>query len=240
MRIVRSWPAQIPENRSYVVDDLERIKLEDYDLSPMAAIDDDIVLIEWDLAVSQEDLRQFVEQCRADRDRVRVAPYRLYVTTMSHDPLKDVVWAHRRDDGSHVDEGEPTCAYFGFGLTYFPRPVVEEFRRDWIGHFSDGAFSGWHRNHVTAEVPISWDVRPIHLHYDLRAIAGLPPLPKRRLAVKQRTESAQEAWRADPARRNEVEALLRERDGLLRRGKTDHLAEVDRQLVLRGYGGSND
>lgn len=238
MRIVRSWPAQVPEHRSYVVDDLPRLVLEDYDLSPLYDVDDDVVLIEWDLAVGEEDLVRFVARVGNDPDRVTVAPYRLYLTTESQAPLRKPVWAHRRPDGSHVDEGDPMCAFFGFGLIYFPREIVQAFRSDWQGHFSDGSFSGWHRNNVTEEVPIAWDVRPVHLHYDVRKLAGLPPAPRPRLTERLRSDDPERAaWLTDPQRLREVEALLAEREGAARRAKHENVAEIDRQLALRGHTG---
>ncbi|WP_116042275.1 hypothetical protein [Amycolatopsis palatopharyngis] len=237
MKIVRSWPAQVPDNRSYVVDDLPRLVLEDYDLSPLCELDDDVILIEWDLAASEEDFVRFADAVRDDPGRVVVAPYRLYLTTESQRPFQEPVWAHRRPDGSHVDENEPTCAFFGFGLTYFPREIVQAFRASWQGHFSDGSFSGWHRNNVTHEVPIVWDVRPVHLHYDVRKLAGLPPIPRPRPNERpiNPQDPARAAWLADPQRRREIDALLAERVHAARRSKHENVAEIDRQLAVRGY-----
>lgn len=172
MKLLRSWPAEVPDRRNYVVDTLEKLIIADYDYAVLADVEDDVVLIEWDLAVDAEELECFLDVVREDRDRVVVAPYLLYTRTLSHEPLKQTVWAHRRADGTHLDVDEPFCAFFGFGLIYFPRTVVAAFRAAWRGHFSDGSFSGWHFKHVAEQVPVVWGCRPVHLHYRIDRIAA--------------------------------------------------------------------
>lgn len=242
MRLLRSWPAVVPTGRAYVQDSIERLILRDYDYAPLADVDDDVLLVEWDIAVDGGDLVRFAKRARAEPGRVLVAPYRLYVTTVRNVPLPHPVWCHRRADGSHVDTGEPTCAYFGFGLIYLPREVVRAFRAEWSGHFSDGSFGGWHRRRVTDQVPIDWDVRPAHLHYNLGPLVGvddppvIPPPPRRTLMPDLPTDDpVRQSWLRDPARKAEIAALLRERAGLLAQGKADRVPAVDEQLAIRGY-----
>jgi hypothetical protein len=174
MRLVRSWPGRIPEGRAHVVDDIERLVINNHDYKPLAAIDDDVLLLEWDIAVGQEDLRHFAEHAHRDPTRVLVAPYRIYADAYN---LPADIWAHRHWGGdgtgtispngaTPVATGDPTCNLFGLGMCYLPREVVREFADiAWSSHFGDTQFSMWHYQHVTREVPICWDVHPVHLNY---------------------------------------------------------------------------
>lgn len=144
--------------------------MSDYSYRRLRDYNDDILLIEWDMAISAEDLQRFKQHIAADPTRVVVAPYRVYTPTMRAVPLPGgPKWVHRRyNDGEQsmrfVDEGEPTCHLWGLGVTYLPAHVIREFTDEWPGHFNDGAVSGWYYRRY-GEVPIAWDVRPIHLHY---------------------------------------------------------------------------
>jgi hypothetical protein len=72
-----------------------------------------------------------------------------------------------------VTEADESCHLFGFGMTYVPRDVWRAFnaanKRGWV---NDNSFSRWHHEHVRAEVPIPWDVRPVHLHYPIPTPEG--------------------------------------------------------------------
>lgn len=174
MRLIRSWPDRIPEGRSYVVDDIERLVISRHDYKPLAAVDDDVLLLEWDMAVGQEDLRRFADRAAESPDRVLVAPYVIYADTYG---LPSDVWAHRHWDGTGagtisptgaipVATGDPTCNLFGLGMCYLPRELVRRFAAlSWSSHFGDTEFSMWHYTHVAHDVQIMWDARPVHLHY---------------------------------------------------------------------------
>lgn len=174
MRLIRSWPGHIPDGRAHVVDDIERLVINNHDYKPLAAIDDDVLLLEWDIAVGQEDLRHFAEHAAQARSRVLVAPYRIYADAYN---LPGDIWAHRRWDGNGlgtisptgavpVATDDPSCNLFGLGMCYLPREVHRHFAAiAWASHFGDTAFSMWHYQHVAREVPICWDVRPVHLNY---------------------------------------------------------------------------
>jgi hypothetical protein len=174
MRLVRSWPVRIPEGRAHVVDEIERLVIDNHHYGPLAAIDGDILLLEWDVAVGQEDLRHFARHALQDPARVLVAPYRIYADTYG---LPADIWAHRRWDGTGagtvtpvgatgVSTGDPTCNLFALGMAYLPRSLVRRFCADgWSTHFGDKEFSMWHYQRVNREVPICWDVRPVHLNY---------------------------------------------------------------------------
>lgn len=172
MKIVRSWPEVVPENRCYVVDTLPKLIMKDYDYRCLGDLDDDVLLIEWDMAVSKEHLELFIEQIREDPDRVLVAPYKVYQpTTGARNLPRGPQWVCRRytDETTYgmyfIEEFEPTCHLFGLGMTYLPRRVIKAFLNAYPGHFSDGSFSGWHYRNIEQETRIAWDVRPIHLHY---------------------------------------------------------------------------
>lgn len=177
MRLVRSWPARVPPGRAHVQDDLPRLVVEDYDYRVLGDVDDDVLLIEWDIAVGKEDLEEFAARAAAAPDRVLVAPYRLYAYQSGNScPPR---WAHRRYEGTpetgrlvHVQDGDPAAHLWGLGLTYLPRAFTRSFLAAWGGHVSDGSLSGWHYRNVRPDVPITWDIRPVHLHYDLKEGLG--------------------------------------------------------------------
>lgn len=177
MRLIRSWPAQIPENRAYVVDGIERLVMSGFDYRCLADIDDDVILIEWDIAVGRDELETFIQRAREDPEQIRVAPYRLYPGKYR---VRAPLWVHRvRDPGMRrfVKGPEDThCQMFGFGLIYLPRATVLRYLKSIEGqpraHFGDSEFSRWHMRHGGAHknVPIDWDVPLVHLHYELPVV----------------------------------------------------------------------
>lgn len=165
MRWVRTWPTKIPNDRSYVVDQLPRIEMDSYNYVPvLEQLDGDTVVVEWDVVVSQEDIGLFTLLCQLEPNRVRVAPYRLYPVSTN---LPDAVWAHRRFGRlpQWIREGEPYCDQFGFGLVYLPHSIVAKYLATSPEVTGDSIFSQWHHDAGLGPVPVSWDVRPVHLHY---------------------------------------------------------------------------
>lgn len=179
MRLIRSWPRAIPAGRGHVVDDIERLVIDNHHYGPLADLDDDVLLLEWDIAVGQKDLVHFAAHARKEPDRVLVAPYRIYADTYN---LPDDIWAHRHWDGTGIGTVnpigakpiqtlDPTCNLFGLGMCYLPRELTRRFAAvSWSSHFGDTEFSMWHFAHVASEVPICWDVRPVHLNYLLGSV----------------------------------------------------------------------
>jgi len=160
MRLVRSWPSVVPAYRSYVVDGIERVVIDDYNYgTALRDLDDDVLLLEWDLAMGQEQLQSFARHAAAVPDEVLVAPYLLYPSGTG---LPSTVWAHRRNYLQFVDEFEPTCRMFGLGMSYLPRHLLAAFDGE---RFDDGSFSTWHHEKVGVPVVIDWNVRPVHLNY---------------------------------------------------------------------------
>ncbi len=194
MRYVRSFPAEIPPNRAYVVDDVERLVMDNtnpetnFSYDCLADVGDDVLLIEWDLAVGKEELETFAERAATAPDRVLFAPYRLYSGGSLAEGLKAVwaAWRYKDNDQRRgwlnpVSEGTPTAHVVGMGLIYLPRDLILGYldtrnrtRRmtgdDW--RFSDISFCGWHFRHVRQEIDLDWQARPVHLHYQLPTIGG--------------------------------------------------------------------
>lgn len=177
MRVIRSWPQQVPDGRAYVFDELPRLLMTGHDYHVLNQIDDDVLLIEWDLAVGQEELQAFAGRAAADPDVPLVAPYRLYASS-SGKPNKPA-WAHRRYVRGDmftefIEPGDEFCHLFGFGLVYLPRQLVVDYlaaKPD--AHFNDVSFSAWHyHNGARPNVGIDWNARPAHVHYDSAAIAA--------------------------------------------------------------------
>lgn len=175
MKLIRSWPAVIPEGRSYVVDDIPRFVMgadtPQFDYRGLAEYDDDIVLIEWDIAVGGEQLSTFMARAAAEPDRVRVAPYLLY-RGGKNGRAPYTMYCHRvREKGTRTWVKGPAdtyCHMFGFGLVYLPIDLVKRFVAQMRpeSHFGDTEFSRWHMfNAKHRQVPIDWDCHAVHLHY---------------------------------------------------------------------------
>lgn len=145
-----------------------------YDYRCLESINDDLILLEWDIAVDRDGLEAFVYHARQDPDRMMVAPYRLYMATQRPTNLRRPVWCHRvyelpeqRDRPRHVTEDDPEAHLFGMGMIYIPNAIRSAFLKSWPGHCNDGALSGWHNVNVHPTAKIAWDVRPAHLHYQI-------------------------------------------------------------------------
>lgn len=177
MKLVRSWPHNIPEGRAYVVDDIPKFIMggpgaTQYDYRGLADLNDDVVLIEWDIAVGGLELARFMERAKAEPDRVRVAPYHLYRGGRNgRSPLLPFYCHRVRAPGTKTWVKGPTdthCNMFGFGLVYLPRDLIRRFvaQLPAASKFGDTEFSRWHmRNAKHRDVPIDWDVPLVHLHY---------------------------------------------------------------------------
>lgn len=177
MKWVRSWPDPMPHRKSHVIDGMERFYHNDYDYSRLVEYGEDILLIEWDLAASQEMREDFEHVAKIDPHHVTVAPYRLY------EGREESVWAHRRiEDGQErwLKWGETYTDLFGFGLIYLPHKLMRAFlnepketRGTPVGirpenytdyRFCDQTFSMWHYRSGLGPVYVHWPVMPIHLN----------------------------------------------------------------------------
>lgn len=177
MKLVRSWPVNVPTGRSYVVDDAPRMLNENYSYAGLVDVDDDVIQLDWDTAVSREDLQHFAQWARMAPAEVHVAPVKVYPD--SRRGLTRTIWNLRTYEGEglrETREWEPTCDLFGFGMVYLPGHMIREFSATFADELAAGTvrwddtgFAGWHhRTHGPANV--AWNVRPIHLHYRISEV----------------------------------------------------------------------
>lgn len=172
MRLVRAWPQQLRADRARVEDHAERTTVDDYNYGKLAELDDDVLLLDWDIAVHREDVEAFASRARTAPTSVLVAPYTIYPDTRPG--LRHGMWPMRRFEGTslrYVETGEPTCHLFGFGMTYLPSPLIKGFvESNPALNLDDTNFAQWHYLNVTREVSITWDIRPVHLNYRIDTI----------------------------------------------------------------------
>lgn len=170
MKLVRSWPSQPPEGRARVDDSIERLVMDGYDYRLLGDVGDDVLLLEWDIAIGRDELVRFARRAQETPERVLVAPYPIYRSTIGLREVERRVWPMRRYEEGELTTrfAEPTdthCHLFALGMTYLPAAIVKAFLVDYDGHFSDTSFSGWHYRNVEREVPIAWDCPAVHLNY---------------------------------------------------------------------------
>lgn len=156
--VIRSFPEFVPPNRAYVVDDIPIYKMINYDYSALPTIfPQDLILLEWDMAVDADELEQFKYATLKEPDRPLVAPYKISGTKRH--------WVHWHGDGVNVmdwvNEGDPYCDGAGFGMIYLPYHLTMAYLRDNpTKHLTDTNFSIWYNK----PIPIAWGIRPVHLH----------------------------------------------------------------------------
>lgn len=145
----------------------------------LTELNDDVILLEWDMAIAHHDLHNFIAHARQAPHLVHVAPYVLYETSL--DELHAPVWAHRHmlnEMPLHlkwVDYGDSVCDLFSTGMIYIPRDIANRLSESddlvtWHHNINDSKFAFWYYYTIGEKVPIHWDVRPIHLHYNQEAI----------------------------------------------------------------------
>ena len=159
LRIVRSFPKTVPSGRAYVQDDLERFYMDNYDYQGLKdfAGDDDVVLLEWDIAVSRYDLSMFIARAHIFGDWPLVGSYVLD---------RPGTYPHWRDEDGElrrIHDNEPDCDLFGLGLVYLPNWVLRDFPKP--NHMSDGSLSRWLRTLPDWKpIPVDWATKIVHLH----------------------------------------------------------------------------
>jgi hypothetical protein len=150
--------------------------------------------------------------------------------------LDAAIWAHRREPGNvPVTPADPVCHRFGFGMVYLPRALLAAFADDWLAHnpygnLTDETFSGWHYQIQTdPDVPICWDVRPVHLHYD-------PPIHANHVGTDHIGGGPLMAADQPPQPPStQVVALLNKRQAHLNTGQLESARQVEAQLAELGY-----
>lgn len=180
MKITRTVPPENPElkrGRNFITDEFPRTYIKEYDNTPLVEYKSDLVVLEWDIAVSVEDLEIFCELAYQTPDQVMVAPYKLYPES---DPQKipaNGAYAHRivqnsvTLDARWLTNADWYCDLFGFGMVYLPKELLEGFveAQETNGladhRMTDANFSAWHYRTVKTPVAVNWACRPVHLHY---------------------------------------------------------------------------
>lgn len=180
MKIVRSFPPQakvLQRTSSFVEDQFPRCYVMNYDHAPLEEFKDDIVLLEWDIAVARDDLETFCWTASHTPGRVMVAPYRLYPRSLPELPPEGV-YAHRQVTNSvtwltrYATTADSVCDLFGFGMVYLPHELIRAYleaaeKGKTLDHrMTDANFSLWHYQQKLGPVPINWAVKPVHLNYD--------------------------------------------------------------------------
>jgi hypothetical protein len=161
---------------------MERLVMSGYDYSVLAGVGDDVLLLEWDVAVGGEELAAFAARAAEQPDRVLAAPYRLHPGCSIRGPARAPCWSawHYRGGDQQlgglveVTAGDPVAHVSGLGLVYLPRRLILRYlaEREPGWGFSDIAFSGWHFRRVRPEILLDWSARPVHLHYQIPTVEG--------------------------------------------------------------------
>lgn len=163
---LRSFPEIIPEGRPYVMDDMDRLYMDNYDyapkLSPMIFASkpwDGLLIVEWDIAISRRGYTSLLSFCLSNPDFVIAADYELnefgYACRDTLEPIRT-----RKFGGK--------CNYFGLGCTYIPRDILTHYLLDkesWQPHdrrMTDTNFSRWHLEKYGQTVIAP--VRVVHLN----------------------------------------------------------------------------
>lgn len=144
--------------------------MDGYDYRLLGDIGDDVLLIEWDIALGRDELVRFAKRAQETPEQVLVAPYPIYRSTIGLHDIEKPVWPMRRYNAGEqsmrfVQPSDTHCHIFAMGVIYLPAAVVKAFLADYPGHFSDTSFSGWHYRNITQDVPIAWDCPAVHLNY---------------------------------------------------------------------------
>jgi hypothetical protein len=164
--VVRAWPTEVaPGYRPHVIDGWPRVPVTRFDYAPgLLDAGDDLIVLDWDVAVDLDDLRRFAGRARGLGSPL-VGPNKLFGDV-------EPVWAFKRYIGRDAmrwcTESDESCHLFGFGFVYLPRDLLVAWAADNPGEvLDDMTFSGWHYRHVAEEVPIDWSVRAVHVHYEV-------------------------------------------------------------------------
>jgi hypothetical protein len=173
IRVVRSWPKEPYAGNPRCDDLFFRVMTDPYDYAPLADLGSNVIHLDWDMAVSVEDLRHFAEHARTNPDRCLVGPYKLYPGGINHGTPRDhkgELWAafryaHDMSCRWNVGTGDPTCDQFGFGMVYLPAWSTAGFVAECPDVlFDDIGFSSWYTAKV-GPADICWHVRPVHINY---------------------------------------------------------------------------
>lgn len=157
VEIVRTFPKIIPPGRDYVVDGKKRFYVQDYNLRGIEQTEADyLVILEWDIAISNEDLSFFQGECAYSPDEVHVVPYRIPTnqgyrwSPWKGDGRKDLRW---------ISTGAGRCDGFGFGCVWIPVYALRYFCAASSDPLNDTNFSLWWKRGAV----VHWSCIATHL-----------------------------------------------------------------------------
>jgi hypothetical protein len=179
MKIVRSWPRNPPPWHPLIEDDCERVYIPGIDYSPLLDLDDDLIHLDWDVAVGRNELKRFADKCKAEPEIVRTAPYTTYKSRqyLNH-PWRGgkdqfTVW-HYSLGGQKVEllQGELNCNLTGFGLIYLPKLAFAGYMADKPDGepAMDTPFCLWYLENTGRDIPVEWWVNAVHVNYSFKGI----------------------------------------------------------------------
>ena len=182
MRIIRSFCPSLADQRNWVKDDAERIENTGWDYKEILSFRDDIIQLDWDTAVSREQMFLFADFIKEEPDRCAVAPQYLYRqidgviqskhwNVWYHEPGSDTTTLGEL--GQECKPGDPISNEFGFGMVYLPKKMIEDYIRAYPTiAFKDTSFSPWMRE--TGQTGrICWEAASAHLHYSMREVEDI-------------------------------------------------------------------
>lgn len=159
-----------------MIDAIPRVETPPFDYAPLADMGEDLIHLDWDMAVSPEDLDTFAHLAMAAPQDVLVAPYRTYPGSIfGADPqgrdLESPVWTAkvysdaREQSMRNVTEDDTHAHLWGFGLVYLPAKWLCGYAARFPGEkMGDGEFSGWYYRQAGPAL-LAWGVRPVHLNF---------------------------------------------------------------------------
>jgi hypothetical protein len=182
MRLVRSWPNRPPDKHPRIYDNCERVYIDTTDYRPLLQLNDNVLHLDWDVAVAQDELRDFARKCQAEPELVRVAPTMSYPTrqrrwhrtTTPHHRWMGWTLTDDRKERILCKPGDPFCHVSSFGVIYLPRWSIEAFCEaletgEYGPDFLDFPFCYWH--HVATGgrgIPIEWNTNAIHINFSMK------------------------------------------------------------------------
>jgi hypothetical protein len=173
IKVVRSWPVKVPDNHAYIHDDFERVMVDDYNYIELVKLGRDVIHLDWDVAVSPEDLDMFALYANDDRARVNVVPMYLYPGSPNGATFRSgnrPIWNvyQKLDHAPWQRECEPRdayCSVFGFGMVYLPYRWLRAWHQETKENvLTDQSFSEWY-NDKNGMTPIFWNIHPVHINY---------------------------------------------------------------------------
>jgi hypothetical protein len=187
MKVVRSWPLNPPKTQKpHIIDDCERVYIKTVDYRPLADLNDDVIHLDWDVAVGMVELRNFAKKCLAEPNTVRVAPTMMYSSRYWRDELPGdgrgwftdwMVQVQMNVGTRPIKYGEPYGHFFSFGLVYLPKQILRDFVNQLKDNeqFRDREFCQWFQKSTGGtSVPVEWATNAVHLNFSMKtALEGL-------------------------------------------------------------------